>query len=82
MPAAHPGPVTRADVSSLGKGLACPGRRPMPVGAIRPWADGTNSRWPAGPSTGGGRIQRDVPWLERPQRHSSRVLKSGVGGGR
>ncbi|XP_045847053.1 yjeF N-terminal domain-containing protein 3 isoform X2 [Meles meles] len=52
MPAAHPGPVAWADVSSLGKGLTHPGRRPTPVGAIRRRADGTNSCWPAGPSTG------------------------------
>ena len=43
MPSAHPGPVAQADVSSLGKGLAHPGRRPMPVGTIRQRADGTNS---------------------------------------
>lgn len=44
MPAAHPGPVAQADVSSLSKGLAHPGRHPKPVGAIRPPpADGTNS---------------------------------------
>lgn len=43
VPSAHPGPVAQADVSSLGKGLAHPGRRPMPVGTIRQRADGTNS---------------------------------------
>lgn len=75
-PLAHPGPVARADVSSLGKGLARPGRRPMPVGAIRRRADGTNSCWPAGPSTGVA-ILGGVPQLSRPQGHPSRVPQSG-----
>lgn len=47
-----PWPSHQADVSSLSKGLARAGRRPMPVGTIRPRVDGTNSRWPAGPFTG------------------------------
>ncbi|XP_074206438.1 yjeF N-terminal domain-containing protein 3 isoform X1 [Camelus bactrianus] len=75
VPAAHPGPVAWADVSSLGKGLTHPGRRPMPVGAIRQQADGTNSRWPARPSMGVTRL-REVLWLTRPQGHTSRMPQS------
>lgn len=64
MPAAHPGPVAWADVSSLGKSLTRPGRRPTPVGAIRRRADGTNSCWPAGPSTGVATLRGMSPSLQ------------------
>lgn len=76
MPAAHPGPVAWADVSSLGKGLARPGRRPTPVGAIRRRADGTNSCWPAGPSTGVAILRGMSPSFQDLRATPSRVPQS------
>lgn len=62
-PLPTPGPAARADVSSLSRGRARPGRRPAPAGAIRRHAVGTNS--PAPGLRGGGWTPGVSPSLRR-----------------